>query len=167
MEDNLDVTIVRVLTTSFLRPDIVYFIQDNARDVLEDHRIRNRPNKPPQPERLAFSAAHQKAQGNEIANEDEEHHSDNGDNEEEGEEDSDEEVTTRKRRRHSPKPDQLNFYPETWQKVLKDAKLKYRLHVFNEHGFPEQQFHLADVNIIIVECIAAAQDKGILLDNGE
>lgn len=73
----------------------------------------------------------------------------------------------RQRRYHPPQPDQLHFYPETWQKVLSDAKVKYRLRIFNEHGFPDRRFHLADVNVIIAECIVAAQNKGILLDDGE
>lgn len=78
---------------SLLRSDIVYSFQSDARDVLKDHQIRNRPNKPPQPERFAFSAARQE---DEIANEDEDHNDENNGDNEGGEEDSDEDVAVQK-----------------------------------------------------------------------
>jgi hypothetical protein len=118
---------------------------DSARDVLDDHRARNRPNKPPSQQQL-LNAAKRQLQGTDNADV-----SDVDNNE-------DEEGTRRTHtRRHKPAetdPKTAGHYPECWREAIDRAKEQFRRFVMLYNLFPSRDTHLQDAARILSKVIA-------------
>lgn len=158
--------------------------QPQDQNVLEEHRRRNRPNRPPQLSRLEEAAAKQGThsplflddQDNLNEPEDFGGFSDAGqdlhDNDvaENGEEDNFEEVPKRRGRScrftDNPKPDTLQFYSGTWFEAIKTAKKRFRGYIFLKNGFPQRSTDLHEATAILSEVVEEYKDDGVLFNPG-
>jgi hypothetical protein len=140
--------------------------------VLDHHHARNKPNNPPNAERLLSAAKDQLG----IDDEDKEDELIEGrnDNEaEEEEEEEEEEVPTRKRATRNSKsdgtvkPTTVKYYNGTaWKPALIRAKLAFRRYTMLEHLFPLTDTHLEDAELILSKTVTEMKNK-VTFDSGE
>jgi hypothetical protein len=128
--------------------------------VLEGHRARNRPNKPPNPDLLLAAAQrqldHPDGEGGPVS-------------ENEGSEDEDE---SSRAPRHSKshgiaKPTSVKYYPGAWSAAIIDAKNAFRRYTILHNLFPVRDSHLPDAAMILSKVIAALENEGIVFDSSE
>ena len=132
----------------------------NTRDVLNDYRERNRPNKPPSQQQL-LNAAQRQLQG--TGNRDISDLDSSADNNEDGEE------GTRRThaRRHKPEeanPKTAGHYPECWREAIDRAKEQFRRFVMLYNLFPSRDAHLQDAARILSKVIADERSEGKLFN---
>ena len=140
---------------------------DNTRDILNDHRGRNRPNKPPSEQRLLDAARHQ-LQGDGNAR-DMDSHTDNNEVEDEDEDENEDEADMRQKRgrRHKPaeaNPKTAGHYPECWREAIDRAKEQFRRFVMLYHLFPSRDALLQDATRILSKVIADERSDGKLFN---
>jgi hypothetical protein len=144
-------------------------ISNSVTNVLQDHRIRNRANHPPQVNRLSKAAQRQSA-----LTSIEEDLEGVDDDEEEEEEEEDNDQPKRRAPRNSKgtgvaKETNLGYYPAAWQSLLQDAKTEYHLKIAMGKFFSSKS-NKADiecVKVIIMDKIAEAlKNDDICLENG-
>jgi hypothetical protein len=136
-----------------------------SRDVLAEHRKKNRANRPPKEQQL-LDAAHQQltvAALDTMSN----------DGEDGYDEDSDSDESQRARRHSKSKrevtPKCLAFYEGSWREALKMAKLRFRRYVMLYNGFPILADHLPEAAQIIarvVEDMKQGEDH-VIFDKGK
>jgi hypothetical protein len=145
---------------------------DDLTDVLQDHRARNRANKPPDQEQL-LAAANRQLQG--VSNENEEDDDEEDDDEEEHEEETAD--GSIRAQRHSKsngeaKPTTARYYPGAWRVAIIKAKTLFRRFVVLHNLFPLRDLHLQDAATILSKTIAdlkskATEDNPIVFDPGK
>ena len=146
------------------------FVQNNATDVLEGHRVRNRAMHPPN----IMADEHQpgvdeNCEGSDMGENRE--GSDTGENRDEAEGD---EPSTQRARRYSktprnaePKSTTMKYYPPRWQAVLEIAKNNMRKHVALVNAFPRRDRDLKEATLILNNTITEYQRKeGNILELG-
>ncbi len=113
-------------------PNVNHKIQDDAIDVLEEHRTRNHAIRPPNLDTLV-NAVLEGQQENEESDEEEE------------------ESSTQRARRHSktpmgaePKVTMMKYYPQGWKNMLEMAKNNMRRHVALVNAFPRRDRDLKE-----------------------
>ncbi|KAF8800630.1 hypothetical protein BYT27DRAFT_7262788 [Phlegmacium glaucopus] len=126
--------------------------ENDAIDVLEDHRMRNRPVHPPHPEALANAAAHQ-SYGHQLEDDDLE-----------ADENEDDDSSTHRAHRYSktprdaePKPTTMKYYPSGWQTMLEMAKNNMRRHVALVNAFPQRDRDLKEATLILNNTVTEYQ----------
>jgi hypothetical protein len=128
----------------------------NTRDILDDHRARNRPNNPPNQQQL-LNAATRQLQGSGNANvSDVDGDTDNNEDEEEG-------IPRTHARRHKPvetDPKTAGHYPECWREAIDRAKEHFRRFVMLYNLFPSRDAHLQDATRILSKVIADERSNG-------
>lgn len=148
-------------------------------NILEDHRKRNKANKPPNPAQLAFSAAqHQSIRqwspsvpSSVPLNDADGNNSDDSD-------DSEEEIHhshARARRNSRPKddntpgPQTLKYYPPLTRRVITQGKLKFRLYLVEEDPFyfANDDNDLRIPSNILAQAITDATSEKITLDSSK
>ncbi|KAF8804083.1 hypothetical protein BYT27DRAFT_7259532 [Phlegmacium glaucopus] len=112
---------------------------NDTRDVLNDHRARNRPNKPPNEQQLLNAAKHQLQGPNNSSTHmsDVEAEGDTGD-EEEG----------------------TGYYPDCWREAIDRAKEKFRCFTMLYNLFPGHDDHLRDAAMILSKIVAEEKSEG-------
>jgi hypothetical protein len=133
-------------------------------NVLEQHRKKNRANQPPKLARLAAAALHQAK----IHNQDDENNLRESDDDQDGQdEEQDQRATRHSKSSGQTKPDTLAYYKGTpWWAILMNAKMKYRLHITLNHGFPDRDDHLCDARNILLEAIDEFKVEHDIVDQG-
>ena len=142
-------------------------------DVVADHQVRNRPNKPPNQQRL-FKAAQQQLflfdtdldgdEGEEPGDKPARVDQDENNNENE-DDDGDEEGPTRTRAvRHSKstgiiKPTTANYYSHSWKAALVQAKYEFRRYIILHNLFPLRDLHLSDAASLLSQVITGMKAK--------
>ena len=160
---------------------------DDTTDVLNDHRMRNRANKPPSQQHLLNAAKHQLQQYPDTDNEGE-HGGKGGEDEEEhggevreDEEDSngadsrseeDEERLTKRATRNSKSdgtisPKTAGYYPDSWRAAIDRAKEHFRCFTFLQNLFPSRDLNLADAEEVLSKVIADTKAKKKLFDHSK
>jgi len=122
----------------------------DARDVLADHRKKNKATRAPTNDNL-IAAAHRQI-NIDIASEP------GDDADDENGEDSDGDQPGCRARRHSkstgePKPTSLEYYPLTWREALTTAKLKYRRFMVLHNAFPSRDDDIQQARQIIFQVV--------------
>ncbi|KAJ3515845.1 hypothetical protein NLJ89_g1505 [Agrocybe chaxingu] len=143
------------------------------RDVLTEHRQRNRPNRPPQVERLEEAAARQQRL-QEVAAETLQEPEEEVDYDEDlpHVEDDDEEPAPARARRHSKstgerKPTNLNYYSGTFKMALERAKKRFRGYVLLENAFPIRAEHLQEAGYVLTQVLEECNQKGVVFEPGQ
>ncbi|KAJ7266771.1 hypothetical protein C8J57DRAFT_1618109 [Mycena rebaudengoi] len=124
--------------------------RDNEIDVLHAHHRKNRPSKPPVPEKLRQSAQKQAEVDDENTD---------GDEDCMEEEDTDRPGRARRTAREAV-PTQVQFHPGPWREVLENAKLLVRVDLLYSNFFPEKERYLPRCQTFIADCINEAIDDG-------
>jgi hypothetical protein len=162
----------------------------NTRDVLNDHRARNRPNKSPNQQQLLNAAKHQlqRTRNTDLSdadNEDEEagarrththrhkpaedaarrqlQHTDNTDLSDADNEDEEAGTHRTHARRHKPaeaNPKTAGHYPECWREAIDRAKEQFRRFIMLYNLFPGRDAHLQDAARILSKVIADERSEG-------
>jgi hypothetical protein len=138
--------------------------------VVNDHRARNRANKPPSQQRLLDAAKKQLgvSNGEGIIGEHNE-----GDDEEDEDDDDDDEDTSRTRAvRHSKsdgtaKPTTARYYPGSWGMAINEAKTDFRRFTMLHNLFPLRDSHLADAAMILSKVITGMKSKDTMFDQSK
>jgi hypothetical protein len=135
------------------------------RDVLDDHRAQNRPNRPPNQQRLLQAARHQlEGAGNtDVFDIDLNGNADDNEDEEDGKEDD----TGKRTRRHKPEeasPKTARHYPECWREAIDRGKEQFRRFVMVYNLFPGRDAHLPDAARILSKVIADERSNGKLFN---
>jgi hypothetical protein len=137
-------------------------------DVLDHHRARNRPNKPPSQERLLDAARRQlgisddEGGGEDKADDGEEDKAGDGE-EEEAEEDEDD--GGRKRAvRHSKsdgtvKATTAKYYTGSWKAAILRAKSAFRRYTVLQYLFPLRDSHLEEAALILSQTVTTMEGK--------
>ena len=140
--------------------------------MLDNHRARNKPNKPPSAERLLDAGRHQLgiSRGEEGEGEDGEGEEGEG---EEGKSDDDESSESRGRAiRHSKsdgtvKATTAKYYDGTaWKTAIIQGKLAFRRYIILQYLFPLTDSHLEEAELILSKIIADLQPK-VSFSSGE
>src|ERR1700678_640099 len=151
---------------------ILYIFQSHPVDVVEAHRARNRPVRPPALDNLANATTRQL---NQTAFKDPDEDEDENDNDKDNDnEDSDKNDPINQRaRRYSkrsrdadPKPTTMKYYPSGWKAMLNIAKNKMRRHVALINAFPRRETDLKVASIIISNTIEEYKEEGNTLEPG-
>ena len=124
----------------------------NRRDILDDHRAQNRPNKPPSQQQL-LNAAKRQLQG---ASNTDVSDVDNNEDEEEG---------TCQVHAHQHKPAEVDpktagHYPKCWREAIDHAKELFRHFIMLYNLFPNRDTHLQDAARILSKVIANERSDG-------
>jgi hypothetical protein len=122
---------------------------DDARDILVDHRSRNRPNKPPSQQQLINAAKHQ-LRSTPSAN-----GTDNNEEEEETRQ-----THSRRHKPEEPNPKTAGHYPECWREAIDRSKEQFRRFLMLYNLFPSRDTHLQDAARILSKVIEDEKSKG-------
>ncbi|KAF8970288.1 hypothetical protein BDZ97DRAFT_1753911 [Flammula alnicola] len=154
-----------------LSPDRHGTEQANAsdvEDVLQAHRLRNRAQRPPNPERLRGATSRNASDPPEFS-------SSLSENEKEDTEEQSADMPASKQRapRYSKKPisnadpENLSFYSEEWVSVLVQAQQYWQRHLIigRPDPFPEREHHLGEARKILTNVISESLNDGQLLDD--
>lgn len=133
-------------------------------DVLEQHRVRNRANKPPREQQL-IDAAQRHLQGTGTRSDTED---DNG-NEIDNDNDEDDGESVRKKLEGNPKV--LKYYSGggAWVTAINKAKEAFRRFTIVYNLFPLRDSHLQDATRILSEAIAdlKEEDPNLVFDRSK
>jgi len=124
----------------------------NTRDILDDHRRQNRPNKTPSQQQL-LNAAKRQLQGTNNA----------GDSDVEDSQSEEEGSLRTRARRHKPaeaNPKTAGHYSECWREAIDRAKEQFRRFVMLYNLFPSRDAHLQDAARILSKVIADERSEG-------
>ena len=130
----------------------------NSVDVLHAHHICNHASRPPNPEALCrhVTTKHKSLQ---MASENQSSEDMNDDDDQNSEEQCGPHVLKK------AKPEALMYYPVGWRSMLIMAKRLWQHHVATRNPFPDQDYHLGQVETIIKQAIHNyLQEEGILED---
>jgi len=137
-------------------------------NVLEQHRQRNRPNRPPAVSHLTSAAMQQERLQDQpssarqtddsiVANDDDEVSCPDSD---------DQHSRAPRHSKDTPDPQTLKYYPASWKTVLERAKRGFERHVFLHCGFASRNKYLGVASTILHEEIARGKAEQLTLDNG-
>ena len=136
--------------------------------MLDHHRSRNKPNNPPNAERLLSVAKDQLGIDDNEDKEDELNEGGSNDEAEEGED-----VPTRQRATRNSKwdgtvkPTTVRYYNGTaWKSALIRAKLAFRRYTMLNHLFPLTDTHFEDAELILSKTVADMKDS-VTFGSGE
>ncbi len=149
---------------------------DKARDILDDHRKRNRANKPPN-EQLLLNAAKRQLGGTHNTHSDVDDDVDDvsnvdgtGDTAGEKEDDENENACRRRARRKKPDepdPKTAGYYPNCWREAIDRAKELFRRYTILYHLFPGRDEHLRNAAWLLSKVVADERSEGKLFDEGK
>lgn len=134
--------------------------------MLDQHRARNNPNKPPSAEQLSAAKHHQLGVDDELDKSGSDNDADNS------EESEGEDVPTRKRAARNSKsdgtvkPTTIKYYNGTaWKPALIRAKQAFRRYTMLENLFPLTDTHFADAELILSKTVTHMKKK-VVFDLG-
>jgi hypothetical protein len=130
-------------------------------DVLANHRLKNRANRPPDEDHLRAAAELQtrRTSAEPAASNDDEtsDETDNGKH------------CRSKRNSKSTgivKPTTMRYYEGTWRAALETCKRAFQQFVVLRNAFPTREEHLDDAHEILKETISSFQSQGRVFDSG-
>lgn len=134
--------------------------RNDARDILDDHHAKNRPNNPPS-QQLLINAARRQLRSTPDADADT-----NASNVGGGTDDNeDEEGGPSPKRSGRHKPEEANsktagHYPACWREAIDRSKEQFRRFVMLYNLFPNRDTHLQDAARILSKVIADERSEG-------
>jgi hypothetical protein len=135
----------------------------DERDVLDDHRMRNRANKPPNEEQL-IEAAQLQLQGAHAHNAE---IFENGDDGDDGDDEDDEEpLRSRRHKPTQPDPRTAAYYSKCWKEAIHRAKEQFRRFVTVYNLFPSRDEDLQDATRLLAKIVADERSKGKVFSQG-
>ena len=135
----------------------------NARDILHDHRAKNRPNNAPDQQKL-FNAARRQLRGTGNADvSDFDSNPDNNEDEEEGTQ----RMRARRHKQDEAGPRTAGHYPECWREAIDRAKEQFRRFIMLYNLFPSRDAHLQDATRILSKVIADERSNEKVFDPGK
>ncbi|KAF9527845.1 hypothetical protein CPB83DRAFT_894798 [Crepidotus variabilis] len=134
-----------------------------SRDVIEEHRRRNRATKPPSEERLLAAAQKQlrQARANNARDSSIEVDSDEGEGVQQRVR-----ATRNSKPSNGPNPKNLNYYPDMWKAAIGDSKIFFQKIIALETAFPTKEADLSLASQCLAFIIAEFKDKGLVLEEG-
>jgi hypothetical protein len=137
--------------------------------VVNDHRVRNRANKPPSGQRLLDAVKQQHGVSNGEGSIGERNE---GDDEEEDDDDDDETTSQTRAVRHSKsdgtaKPTTARYYPGSWGMAINEAKTHFRRFTMLHNLFPLRDSHLADAAMILSKVITDMKSEDTMFDQSK